>query len=76
MSYNGEPPEGYVLSPEEALQVPTADEIASRWPGMHAEEVKLLSDDYEGEKFELAALKLEDVVDRVRELVAEDGMWE
>ena len=40
------------------------------------DDVAALMNDYESESFELKALQLEDVVDRVRELAAEDGQWD
>lgn len=76
MGFSGQQPEGYVLLPEEALPIPTKDEIESRWPGMPADDVAALISDYESESYELKALKLEEVVERVRELAAEDGQWE
>ena len=75
-SYNGELPEGFFLSPDDALPAPTSEEIASRWPGMPPDEVASLLRDYESQSFELAALQLKDVVERVRELVVQDGSWE
>lgn len=72
-TFSGQHPEGYVLQPDEALPTPNQDEITSRWPGMSSDDVAALMSDYEGESFELAALKLEDIVDRVRELAVQDG---
>ncbi|KAF7796966.1 hypothetical protein EIP86_008154 [Pleurotus ostreatoroseus] len=76
IAFSGAQPEGYVLLPDEALPTPSRDEITSRWPGMSTDDVVALMNDYESESFELKALKLEDVVDRVRELAAEDGQWD
>ena len=70
---NGDHFDGYFLGPDEALPAPTSEEIASRWPGMPPEEVVALLNDYEGQSFELAALKLDEIVERVRELAAKDG---
>lgn len=68
-------PEGYILLPHEALAVPTHAEVASRWPGIPPDDVAALVRDYEWESQQLAALKLEDVVDRMRELATEDVHW-
>ena len=68
-------PNGYILLPSEALPVPTQAEVASRWPGMPPDDVAALVRDYEWESRQLAALQLEDVVDRVRELANEDIHW-
>ena len=76
IAFSGAQPEGYVLLPDEALPTPSRDEITSRWPGMSVDDVAALMNDYESESFELKALQLEDVVDRVRELAAEDGQWD
>ena len=72
----GDAPDGYLLSPEEVLDAPKQDEIASRWPGMPTDEALALADDYDVERYEVQGLKLEDVVEKVRELVEEDGRWE
>ncbi|PSR74094.1 hypothetical protein PHLCEN_2v10050 [Hermanssonia centrifuga] len=75
MIFNGRHMEGYMLLPQEALPTPTEEEVASRWPGMPADDVFALLRDYERESNDLAALQLEDVVDRVRELAAEEEQW-
>ncbi|KAI0094031.1 Non-repetitive/WGA-negative nucleoporin C-terminal-domain-containing protein [Irpex rosettiformis] len=72
---NEHSPEGYVLLPSDALPVPTQAEVASRWPGIPPDDVAALAKDYESESQELANLRLEDVVDRVRELANEDMQW-
>ncbi|KAJ3533367.1 hypothetical protein NM688_g7291 [Phlebia brevispora] len=76
ISFSGKQPEGYALSPDEALPTPSQDEVTSRWPGMPTDDVAALMNDYEAESYELAALRLDDVVDRVRELAAEDAQWD
>lgn len=68
-------PDGYILLPSEALPVPTQAEVSSRWPGMPPDDVAALAKDCEWEGRQLAALQLEDVVDRVRELANEDTSW-
>ncbi len=75
MIFNGRHMEGYMLLPQEALPTPTEEEVASRWPGMPADDVFALLRDYERESNDLEALQLEDVVDRVRELAAEGEQW-
>lgn len=61
-------PPGYILQPAEALPVPTASELASRWPGMAPDHVEEVLSDYTLESDILGDLELEDVWDRVREL--------
>ena len=68
-------PNGYILLPAEALATPSHAEIASRWPGIPSEDVAALARDYVSESQQLAALRLEDVVDRVKELANEDIRW-
>jgi nuclear pore complex protein Nup133 len=65
----------YVRSPDEALMTPGVPEITSRWPGMSAEQVTDLLQDYDLERDKLGELKLDDMFPRVRELVEEDVMW-
>jgi nuclear pore complex protein Nup133 len=64
-------PEGYHLYMSDALPTPLASEIASRWPGMSAEEVGGLAKDYVRESEQLKELDLEDVYNRVKELAFE-----
>ena len=64
-----------LLTPADALVVPTTREIESRWPGMAPEQVEALEMDHLAECEKLAALKLEDVIDRVKELATQDPVW-
>jgi nuclear pore complex protein Nup133 len=64
-----------VLTPEKSLQIPTADEITSRWPGMSQEQVAAIQEDYMQESDKLERLRLEDVIERVRELAAQEQGW-
>lgn len=64
-----------LLTPADALVVPTTREIESRWPGMAPEQVEALEMDHLAECEKLAGLKLEDVIDRVKELATQDPIW-
>lgn len=64
-----------VLAPADALVLPTSAELDARWPGTAPEQIEALEADHRAESEQLAALKLEDVVDRVRELAMQDPMW-
>jgi len=67
-------PAGYVLSPMQALAIPSASEISSRWPGMSAEEVEAMTEGYQAESSRLAEYDLRDAAERARELVLEQFM--
>ncbi|KII88453.1 hypothetical protein PLICRDRAFT_110437 [Plicaturopsis crispa FD-325 SS-3] len=68
-------PDGYDQNPDQALLIPSAEEISSRWPGMAPEQVDLLALDYSAESDNVERLALDDVYDRVRELALQDVVW-
>ncbi|THH33962.1 hypothetical protein EUX98_g282 [Antrodiella citrinella] len=60
------------VRPAEAKVVPSSEEIASRWPGLPADEVEALYQDYLWERDRLEELGVdEEVYERVKELAAE-----
>ncbi|KIL69792.1 hypothetical protein M378DRAFT_69338 [Amanita muscaria Koide BX008] len=63
------------VSPDEALIIPSSIEIVSRWPGMSAEQVEAIVQDYDFERDQLGDYDLNDVYHRVRELAEEDVSW-
>ncbi|KAK7054841.1 hypothetical protein VNI00_003304 [Paramarasmius palmivorus] len=67
--------EGYETVPDVALIIPTAEEIASRWPGMPQDRIERLIQDYNLECDKLGDLDLNDVYHRIRELAAEEIEW-
>jgi len=58
-----------IVGPEAALITPSAEEIVSRWPGMSTEEVDALIQDYDSEAEQLRSWNLDNVFERVGELV-------
>lgn len=64
------------VTPDEALITPSDAEIASRWPGMSAEQLEAIGRDYDFERDKLGDYDLNDVYHRVRELAAEDIAWQ
>lgn len=64
--------EEYEANPQVALVPPTPEEISSRWPGMPAEDVHGLLNDYVVEEDSLGELELDDVYDKIRVLAEED----
>uniref|UniRef100_A0A0W0FLK8 Uncharacterized protein n=1 Tax=Moniliophthora roreri TaxID=221103 RepID=A0A0W0FLK8_MONRR len=67
--------EGYETVPDVALIIPSAEEIASRWPGMPQDQVERLIADYNVECDKLGELDLNDVYHRIRELAGEEIAW-
>ncbi|KAK0469814.1 Non-repetitive/WGA-negative nucleoporin C-terminal-domain-containing protein [Desarmillaria tabescens] len=65
-------PDGYETIPDVSLIIPTADEVSSRWPGMPADEVESIVQDYIFECDTLGDLELNDVYYRIRELAEQD----
>ncbi|TFK42541.1 hypothetical protein BDQ12DRAFT_732185 [Crucibulum laeve] len=65
-------PPGFEASPSEALQVPSYDEIVSRWPGMSPDQVDAIIQDYNLECDTLGELNVDDVCPRVREVALQD----
>jgi nuclear pore complex protein Nup133 len=69
--------EEFEVQPDEALDIPTAEEIASRWPGMSPEQLNAMTDDYTHEMDTLGELELdEELFLRVKELATQDTLWE
>ena len=68
-------PEGYILSPNQALAVPSSAELPSRWPGMSPEQIEALHEDYLEESALLEEYDLGEVYVRARELVLDEMMW-
>ena len=64
------------MDPNEALMIPQREEIASRWPGISAEQVDAMIDDYNAEQDALGELDLADVFVRVHELAIQAVQWE
>ncbi|TFK76396.1 hypothetical protein BDN72DRAFT_755585 [Pluteus cervinus] len=69
-------PEGYETTPDVALIVPSPTEITSRWPGTAPEHVDALIEDYNMECDRLGDLDLNDVYHRIRELAAQQIIWQ
>ena len=68
-------PEGYILSPSQALRVPSLAELSSRWPGMSPEQIEALGEDYQEQSDLLAGYDLAEVFVRAREVVLDEMMW-
>ncbi|KAH9043103.1 hypothetical protein EDB85DRAFT_1855669 [Lactarius pseudohatsudake] len=68
-------PEGYILSPSQALAVPSLAELSSRWPGMSPEQIEALREDYQEESDLLAGYDLSEAFGRAREVVLDEMMW-
>lgn len=65
------------IKPDEALEIPSPEEIASRWPGMSPEQLEAMVNDYTDEMDTLGELELdEELFLRVRELAGQDAVWE
>lgn len=65
------------IGPDEALEIPTQEEITSRWPGMSPEQLETMVNDYTSEMDILGELELdEELFLRVKELAAQDIVWE
>ncbi len=65
------------IRPDEALEIPTPEEIASRWPGISPEQLEAIVNDYISEMDTLGELELdEELFLRVKELVTQDIVWE
>lgn len=69
-------PNGFVTEPNFALVIPSTMEVASRWPGISAEQVDAIVRDYTTESDRLGDLDLEDVYHRVYELAIHDKVWQ
>ncbi|KAK0485184.1 Non-repetitive/WGA-negative nucleoporin C-terminal-domain-containing protein [Armillaria novae-zelandiae] len=65
-------PDGYETIPDVSLIIPTVDEVSSRWPGMPADEVESIVQDYTFECDTLGDLEVNDVYYRIRELAEQD----
>ena len=68
-------PEGYILSPSQALTGPSLAELSSRWSGMSPEQIEALHIDYQEESALLAEYDLTEVFGRAREVVLDEMMW-
>jgi nuclear pore complex protein Nup133 len=69
--------EGLEIKPDEALEIPAPEEIASRWPGMSPEQSEAVINDYINEMDALGELELdEELFLRVRELAGQDAVWD
>ncbi|KAJ8487889.1 hypothetical protein ONZ51_g3889 [Trametes cubensis] len=68
-------PEGYKLAPAEALDVPSEDEVALRWPSMSPEEVGAIVRDYQRDSRALQDLDLAGIYQSMEQLVnADEGL--
>ena len=65
-------PEGYKLAPTEALDRPSQNEIALRWPSMSPEEVAAIEYDYERDCRVLHDFELEGIYQSMEQLVEND----
>ncbi|KAL7283436.1 hypothetical protein ACG7TL_002866 [Trametes sanguinea] len=65
-------PEGYKLAPAEALEVPSEEEVALRWPSMSPEEVNAIVRDYQRDSRALRDLDLEGIYQSLDQLVNVD----
>ncbi|CDO69523.1 hypothetical protein BN946_scf184785.g28 [Trametes cinnabarina] len=65
-------PEGYKLTPAQALDVPSEDEVALRWPSMSPEEVSAIVRDYQRDSRALQDLDLEGIYQSLEHLVNMD----
>ena len=61
-----------VLPVSEAAQLPSWEELASRWPGHADEQLQALVHDYENERRKLEAFDLSPIVERVKELAVQE----
>jgi nuclear pore complex protein Nup133 len=68
--------QGYVTEPNVALLIPAATELSSRWPGLPPDQIEALMQDFTFECDKLGDLELDDVYERVKELVEKDVEWE
>ncbi|KXN86872.1 hypothetical protein AN958_09467 [Leucoagaricus sp. SymC.cos] len=67
----------FEIKPDEALEMPTPEEMDSRWPGMSPEQLEAVANDYAYEVDMLGELELdEELFSRVKELAAQDALWE
>ncbi|KAI0362165.1 hypothetical protein OH77DRAFT_1515456 [Trametes cingulata] len=65
-------PEGYKLSPAEALDVPSEDELALRWPSMSPEEISAVERNYGRDSRTLQDLDLDAIYQSMEQLVSMD----
>ena len=65
-------PQGYKLTPEEALDFPPQEEIELRWPSMSPEEILGIERDYERDSRVLQDLDLMDIYRSVEQIVNQD----
>ena len=61
-----------VLSLGEAVQLPSREELASRWPGHSEEQLDALARDYQSERHRLEALDLGPIIQRIKELAVQE----
>ncbi|EJD02313.1 uncharacterized protein FOMMEDRAFT_124682 [Fomitiporia mediterranea MF3/22] len=61
-----------VLPVNEAAQLPSREELESRWPGHTDEQIEALSNDYANERQRLVEFDLVPVVERVKELAVQE----
>lgn len=62
----------YEADPSVALQLPTMEEITSRWPGKTPDDAQAILADYMFEADRLGELILDDVYDKVKVLAEND----
>ena len=61
-----------ILSLDDAVLLPTEEELASRWPGHSEDQIAELLADYREEKRRLEDMDLQPIVERVKELVVQE----
>ena len=65
-------PEGYKLTPNEALDIPSQDEIARRWLGLSPDEIIAIDRDYDRDRVQLHDLDLDGTYQSVEQRVESD----
>jgi len=66
--------EDFEIKPDEALEIPSSEEIALRWPGISPEHLDAIMNDYTQEMDALGELELdEELVLRIKELAVQNA---
>ena len=65
-------PQGYKLTPDEALDFPSQEEIDLRWPSMSPEEILAIARDYERDSRALEDLDLMGIYQSVEQIANHD----
>jgi nuclear pore complex protein Nup133 len=62
-----------LITPDEALEPPSKDELFSRWTGLSPDQQESILADFDVERDRLGDLELMDEYERILELVEADG---